>query len=72
MQRSSAGNEDKMNRCYLGRVISYVVEENSYLIITRIAMHEVQHSRLLNPELLNNDDSWIVQLSDGNYELEVL
>ncbi len=72
MQRSSAGNEDKMNKCYLGRVISYVVEKNSYLIITRITMHEVQHNRLLNPELLNNDDSWIVQLSDGNYVLEVL
>lgn len=72
MQRSSAGNEDKMNKCYLGRVVSYVEGESSYLIKTRITTLEVQHNRLLNAELLNNDHSWIVQLSDGNYTLEVL
>lgn len=72
MQRSSAGNEDEMNKCYLGRVVSYTEGESSYLITTRITTLEVQHNRLLNAELLNNDRSWIVQLSDGNYTLEVL
>ena len=72
MQRSFAGNEDIMNKCYLGRVLSYTDGEGSYLIKTRIATHEVQHSRLLNAELLDDDRSWIVRLGDGNYVLEVL
>ena len=72
MQRSFAGNEDEMNKCYLGRILSYIAGEDSYLIKTRIATHEVQRNMLLNAELLDNDHSWIVQLGDGNYVLEVL